>query len=319
MKYSAFTRYGFFRYSSETPEPLKFYNALGAQMDQAFDTTPGQPNSEDNEAEKFALAYHLARISVTIKKTGNQRDVSKATDLLPLREEDFFATPGPFDTLWQRQQRLLALRALPLGATQSNIASALQATLGADFLKLRTMGPTEQTWSQGPSNFTQPGRPAKLLQLVTPVVVTGSQVTVTVANLDPTIPTPIWLNQGDIIMVQGENSSLSEKIQISNPAAGTVSGQQTFTAGFANPHDVGATVFSGNYPDWQNQQSFLFVEVSAAAAADPVRRGKVDAIMAKLARGTCQWATVAPSGGNLGPFTLNVSGLGTATVGAVAA
>src|SRR5579859_1247471 len=126
--------------------------------------------------------------------------------------------------MWTRQQRLVAIRALPFGATQTNVASVLTALLGADFLKLRPMLPSETslTLDQGVVNFTQPGRPAKLLQLVNPIVVTGSPVTATVSNLDPTIPTAIWLNQGDVVLVQPENSSQCEKITVSNPAAGAV-------------------------------------------------------------------------------------------------
>lgn len=311
MLLSGFTRFGFLRFAGGKSAPQKFYEALGAQLDKAFDTTYGLPQSEDNEAEKFALAMHLARVDVTLRKAGNQRDVTKATDLLPLREADFLATPGPFDTIYTRQQALLALRALPLGATQSNIASALTAALGSDFVKLRVMSITNDTVTDLPtSNFQLTTIVPKFLQLTLPLGVTGLQWA-TYGNLDPTITAPVYLNVGETVTVQGENNAQSEVVTVAAVQT-TAAGLLQFQATFANGHDQGATVTTMNFPRWTSTQAILLVEVSAAAASDPIRRGKVDPIMAKLCRGFTQWATVTQSSpGVLGPIQLGLTPLGT--------
>lgn len=322
MRFSGFTRFGFLRFSGDKPEPQKFYEALGAQLDVAFDTTPGLPQSEDNEAEKFATAMHLARISVTLKKAFNQRDVTLATDLLPLRELDYLAQPGPFDTIYTRGQRLLAIKQQALGATQSNLAGALALALaipggGSDFIKLRPAAPSDFVFTQPTGVFPTPTIIPKFLQLTFPVAVTGT-VFASYGNLDTTIPTVNQLAIGDVVTVQGESMSQGEVVTVlavQTLADGTLQFQATFT----KAHEQGATVTTMPFPRWQSTQAFLYVEVGQTAAKDPIRRGKVDAVMAQMARGVTQWAIVSTSGGNIGPFTLNVSPLGTATVGTVPA
>ena len=156
MRFGPFARFGFLRFvgGDEQPAPQRHYNALVAQLGKAFDLTPGLPASEDNEAEVFANAYNLARAEITLKKAGYQRDVSKVTDLIVDQEASFLVTPLPTDTLWQRQQRLLALKALNLGASAQNIRGVLQKALGSAFVGLRILTLGSEAFADLPtSNF----------------------------------------------------------------------------------------------------------------------------------------------------------------------
>ena len=318
-KFSAFTPFGILAFSSAPSELEKQYNALGTQLDRAFDTTPGQPNSEDNEAQKYALARHLARLNLTLKRAGYQRDVSKAYDILPLREADFLVTPGPYDTPLTRQQRLTAMRALPLGATSSNISTALTSLLGAGFLGLRVVRASEAVASLPTSNFQpQPlGLEAKFCALTQPIGRTGLQW-VSYQNLDPTITAPVVLTAGGQVTVGGESNVQAEVVTVAAVQT-TSAGVRLFQATFANAHDNGASITNMPFPRWTSTQNFLYVEVTPAVAANPRTRAQIDAIMAKLVRGVTQWAIVGVSGGTIGPFTIGSTPLGTSTLGTTAA
>jgi hypothetical protein len=174
-----------------------------------------------------------------------------------------------------------------------------------------------------------PSIEAKFLQLVVPLPQTGVQV-VGYANLDQTITTPQYLSIGDRVTVQGESKSQGEVVTVTGlyPDQGSLSTPimygstpvyQCFEASFGNAHDAGATVTTMNFPRWTSTKAFLFIELTSAGANDPQTRAQVDALMVKVARGFTGWATVAASGGNIGPFVVGTSGLGTATVGTIAA
>ncbi len=315
--FSCFTPFGMLAFSSAPSVAEKLYDALGAQYDVAFDTTPGEPNSEDNEAEKYALAMHLARVELTLERAGNQRNVALATDLLPLREIDFHAVPGANDTIATRQARLSAIRALALGATQSNIAGVLQATLGSAFVKLRVVLATEAQTDLPTSNFVTPGLPPTVVKLLTPVAIVDSPVWVSYVSVDPSVPAA--LIAGTNVTVQGESNVVAEVVTIAATQLASDGVTTQFQATFSSSHDVGATVTTGPLCRWTSSKAFLFVELTPTAAASPVIRGQVDALMAKLTRGVTQWATVAASGGAIGPFVIGTSGLGMATLGATSA
>lgn len=325
MQFSAFTRFGHLRFSGAKPRPQVYFESLGRQLDVAFDTTGSNEDALTPLAEKFALAYHLARIEWYLVKAGNQRNVQWATDLLPLREDDFDAVPGAMDTIFQRGQRLAALRLLPGGAVQSNITAMLTALLGPAFVKVRVVNPSERATYLPTSVFQPSWLVPKFLQLAQPIAVTGQQ-TVGYTNLDPTIPQPILLAVGDTVTVQGESKAQAEVVTVtavntlSSPVyVGSTAITNTFQATFTNSHDVGSSITTMTFSRWSSTQSFLYVEVSPASAVNPVIRSQVDTLMERVARGWCGWATVGASGTTLGPFTLNVSALGTAPIGSITA
>jgi hypothetical protein len=302
------------------PEPLKQYNALSAQLSKAFDLTPGLPESEDNEAELFANAYNLARAAITLKKAGLQRDVSKVTDLLPLQEQSYLVTPLPNQTIYQRQQTLVALKQLSRGGTTSNIISALTAAIGSAFVKLRvlSLSSDECAADQPTTNFQPLGLVGKWLQLVAPVGIIDASTWASYGPLDPTVPLENPLAVGDVITVQAENNQIREVTTVTGLQT-TASGVPQFQATFSYGHDQGATITTSSMPLWTSSRACLLVEVTQAASVDATIRAQVDAIMQKICRGTCTWATVAAIDGSIGPFTVNTTPLGTATAGALSA
>ena len=326
MRYSACARYGFLRYCGNVkPEPQLQYEAAVAQLGKALDLTPGMPSSADNEAEVFANAYQRARVVATLRKAGYQRDVTKVSDLIAQKEADFQVTPLPTDTLWTRQQRLLALKALPLGASAQNLTNALTATLGASFVGLRVLSLTtidEAVANLNPTNFQALNLVGKWLQLTAPVggpgIIGSFPQWASYGNLDPSIPDVNTLAVGDAVCMQAENSATGEVVSVL--AIQTLTdGTLQFSALFTQAHDAGSTMTTSSIPRWTSTQALLLVEVTQAASINPVQRAQVDNLMQRICRGVTQWATVWDNAGALGPFKVGVTPLGTATVGATAA
>lgn len=311
--FSCFTPFGMLAFSSAPSEAEKYYGLLGAQLDIAFDTTPGEQTSEDAEAEKYALAMHFARMKLTLQKAGDQRNVANAVDMLPNRELDFLAVPGPKDTIYQRQQRLVAIQALSRGAAQSNIAGVLAAAIGTGFVGLRVVQLSETAVDTPTSNFATPGVPPIVAKLLSPVTQTGVPLWVDYTGIDPTAPA-VQLIEQSLVTVQGENNAQAEVVTISATQLASDGVTTQFEATFAHAHDIGSTVNTGPFCRWTGTKAFLFVELTPAAAVDPPTRALVDSYMQKLARGVTGWATVSASGGNIARFQVGVSPLGTATI-----
>ena len=312
-RFSAFTPFGVLRFSSAASEVENQYTALGLQLDGAFD--PADPN---NEAEKYATSRHLARINLTLQRAGNQRNVNKCLELLPLREADFIASHGPNDCPLQRQQRLAAAKLLPAGGTAANIRTALASMLGPAFLGLRIVAQSEALNDLPASTFQSLTIESKWVRLVLPVAVTGLQWA-SYANIDTTNPTPVILGTGDRVTVQGEHNAQAEPVTVASTQV-TTAGVQQFQATFANAHDAGATVTTMPFPRWTSTRCMLFVEVTPAASVSALLRAQIDALMAKMTRGFVQWATVAvgtQTAGIVGFFIVGTSPLGTTTLGSM--
>lgn len=325
---SAFTPCGFLDLSGDPSHAEDLYALLGTLWGKNVDT--GETGTYD-ESKRYAAACALATALYELDHAGNQSYPLRAYDLLPLLELDFGLVPGPLDNVPTRQAAVAAAELLPRGAVASNLVNAVKSLVGAaNFLAIdpapegasSTVYPSSP--GAGPGQFVDVRVPARTVQLVDPVVATGS-AWCAYQNLDTSIPTPILLVKGDVVCVEEENTALAEKVTVtaiaSTSPAGTTPGYSYFQATFTKAHDVGATVTTGNQPYWWSTQRLIYVVLTAAAALDLPTRRRVHALMAKLCRAVDQWAIVQPAsttatGGTVGPLTVG-SAMGTQSIGAV--
>lgn len=194
-KFSAFTPFGQLRMSSLPSLVEVFYRLLpklwGSQLD--FSEVGSY-----NEQKLYASARMAALMAIELEHAGNQANPLKAWDLIPLLEQDFMLTPGAKDTIPMRQRAIAAAQMLPQGATASNVVNSLKTLIGSSLLSYvpnpagtPTVYPTSP--GSGPGAFKDVRIPAKFLQLVDPVLVTGSPLWCSYQALDTTsLPELVW-------------------------------------------------------------------------------------------------------------------------------
>ncbi len=245
---SAFTPCGALALSSAPSYVEKFYRQLALLLsanaytnDQAFDLTPGGYL----EAWVYATARGLARHVLMLERAGNQVDPSKCLELLPLLEMDYQLVPGPKDSWLTRQQALAAAMLLPSGGTTQTIIAGLQALLGSDFVAYvpapsTTVYPSNP--GNGPGQFLDVRAPLRFLQLVDPVVQTGSQWCAYEALDTSAVPSRSWtagatFSVGQNVTPTKQNANGYYFLCVTAGTAGTV--EPTW------PSQLGATVTDG--------------------------------------------------------------------------
>lgn len=318
-RFSAFTPFGQLAFSSKLSMADRIYRAMKGAVSDAFDMSVGT----HQEAKVYAAARGMARAGMALVRAGNQAQFAKATDLLPLLEADYDLTPGAIDNINTRRVRGAAAERLSRGAALENIVASLRTILGSSFLAVRTLTAAEATvypvapYGDARVNALLPTAQARHVKLTNGATAAGGLL-VGYTNLDPTRG-EVALLAGDVVMVQPENSGLSEKVTV---IAVTGSGStRQFAATFARAHDVGAIVTTMPWPyQWSTKRSYLIV-VAAGAAIDINLRRLVDEFMSRVVPATSQWAIVQPTTQGaltVGPFTLGTSPLGAVPLGTTA-
>lgn len=220
---SAFTPCGVLRLSGK-PSPGKLFYT---QLKQLYSTSQdaGQPPFDFTvgthlEASIYARARALARLLMLQNRAGDQANPLKAYEQIPLLEQDNYVVPGPNDTYVTRQKAIAAAVALPAPNRLGDVRQGLANLLGANFIDYLPAPGGHQTnpapvigASTGTGHFADVRQPIKFLQLVDPVLTTGSTSYCAYQNLDTTI-TPSTLVPGELVTVQGENSQLIEVVQV---------------------------------------------------------------------------------------------------------
>jgi len=91
-----------------------------------------------------------------------------------------------------------------------------------------------------------------------------------------------------------------------------------FQAAVLQAHEPGAVGTTSPFPFWVTSQRFALVIVTPDIAADQNAIRRIHLVMQRLARGVSTWAIASTTGpGTAGPFKVNVSPLGTTTIGTV--
>lgn len=307
-KFSAFTPFGMLKFSGGPSRAELIYRSMYATKVEAFDLTEGSYA----EGKIYSQALGLARASNALERAKNQLNPYKCIDLLPELEKDWSVVPGENDTIYDRQLAVAVKMALSRGATRESIENGLENILGSHFLSLRTLVSIEAVRSEPTSNFIRPDLPSKLVRLSEPVATLNTPYAVAYENADTTAG-KVSLRKGDVITIDPENIGQTEVLTIASAT------DETFTATFTKSHDVGCFVTTQNWPRWRSTQRTYFIVVDAESAINPDRVRRVNDFMGHIGRGVSFWHIIQPTvpGGTVaGPFTLDVSPLGTTPIAA---
>lgn len=211
------------RLTSKDPPGLAFYRGIKQGYGPRYDFTPESESGIPNHAEAsaYARAMALARAQNSVTRAGNQYNANRAWDLLLAQAKDWSVVPTANDTMPSLQAKIAAKQLLAKGANFSAVVQGLRAILGSNLIAYRPFATAEITvypaWpsaaARQKANPTLPLPTTKTCALVDPIGTLGAPITVTYANLDP-LAGEVDLAQGDVVMVQPENTALSEKVTV---------------------------------------------------------------------------------------------------------
>lgn len=297
----AFGIFGHFAFSSKPTHGRSIYTSLVDGMGDAYNTD----FNSFQQGRLYAVAICLASAQYQLDRALNNRNPSKATELLGQLEDDFQVTPPLNATLKQRRDFLAALFMVAKGNSQEEIVAALTTLLGADFVSYDHLPPTP--WPATPGSvgvFCVPGTPIKQFTILDAISTTGSQISVRYINSDISDEGPVV---GETYCVDPDPRQTTEQITVSGVTTTTLS------ATFSRSHEPG-TLATRPYPLWISGRRYSTVTVSLAASLDTEKRRLINELMKRASRGVSQWCVV----GNQGSFVLDSSTaglLGSTTLG----
>jgi hypothetical protein len=278
----AFGFFGHYSFSAKPTHGRAVYEAISENMGESYNSDFNSLNS----TRLYASAVCIASAQYQLDRALNNRDVSKATELLIQLEKDFQVTPGRLDTLKQRRDFLSALVKISKGNSQGAIEAALSTLLGTDFVSYSHLTP--EPWPSDPgtkSIFGNSGETVKQFKITDCIATTGVPIDVRfsiVGSSDVPIP-------GEGYIIDPDPTTNIEKIFIEAVAANVL------TATFYRSHEIGALA-TRPYPFWSSDRRYSTVVVVLSAAQDAEKRRKINDLMARASRGVSQWAVVSDQG-----------------------
>jgi hypothetical protein len=175
--FSAFTGFGFLRFSSGPSEAEKVYRSLQASF---RDPKTGQPTLDLSEGTyqeakiyAWALAIAAARVG-GLQSAGDELKPETSYYQLEKHEKRFSITPAATDTVVTRQAALLARRKIARGPRYEAMVEALSAILGSNFVAYRPVKTSEAeayptAITSSPGLFLRHDRVAKSVRFLSAV------------------------------------------------------------------------------------------------------------------------------------------------------
>jgi hypothetical protein len=302
MKFSAFSRFGHYRFTSKPPRGESIFRAMreshgGVFGDEAFDGPLA--------GRWFAIAMAIARARATLERAQNQASPLKVYDILKSQERHHGLAPLSTHTLRQRREAFAARLRVVLGPTRGIVEDSLQTAIGDDFVAWVTRPPSEddvfpdQPWIYD-GIFTE-----KLAQWTT------IRITQSVAHLGVPLTRSYEYVSGDTArLVAGTKvvcaPGLFGQQELITLSAVTAS---TLTATFTRPHEADTECYLRPWPWWFSNSKHSLVVVKNGRARDRNILRLVNDTLGRILGAASTWdvveENVAP--GTAGPFIANQS------------
>lgn len=320
MRFSAFTSYGFLRYTSKPSVHESVYKSMRTALG-GDSPSPKSYNFSVGghvEASLFARSKTIGATLCITERAGNQSDPAETLEMMPWLEKDHRIIVPMTASIAERRAVLKARAMAGKGARRESVENQLRAVLGDDFVAYRPVNESEQhTWPlpQGasPGVYTRTDIAPKHFRVLYGNTILGSDWVGYEAIADDTEVMDI----GDIASMNAGDLENAERVTVTDTRVSAL-GVLEFQATFSLYHTLDMLISTGPFPAQMSTRRFSFVVVSAAASVDPVKRAKVDEVMNRIARGVSSWAVVQESApGVIGPYIIGVSPLGTTPFGPI--
>lgn len=308
--FSAFARFGHLRFSKRPPVSQRIYEEM--RQNAGPENWSGDFYSLAS-ARMYANAMLFGRTHGAIERGGNQFRPNRALELLPRLEREYGIRPDPGERIPSRRQTLAAHAKIPRGARRDNVMTVMTELLGDDFLgyyvvpfadlQLSTLSPVAV------GVYDRPGTERTVFRLTQSVATIGSPLTRTFERVTGAAERPLV---GSKVIVDPGHFGRVEAVTIDGATDSTI------TATFLNPHDAGTAFATGRHPFVASSKRHDVFVLSQAANRNRRLRNKAHRAARRLLRAVSTWnLTEETAPGQIGPFTLNVSGLGLITFGTV--
>lgn len=296
MLFSAFARFGHFRFTGKPPVGQVIYRslreALGAGENLGEDTFTGPM-----AGKLFATAMALSNVQRTIDRVNRERIPHTAEQMLEQHEGDYRITPPAASTRDDRRATLAVAERLGLGCQPDVLQTALSELLGADLIAIRQPDDTEyvvwpSNWdTTGPGLWKRPDLVAKWFALTASVA--PGLATLAVEQIGPTTEP---LRGGEEVIIDPGILGIEERVTLA--AVGSA-----VTATFARAHDVGAIVTTEPWPVAASSSRHLLIVVTPTISRSRAWRKRSAGVLNKILRAVDRYSLVEEySPGVLGPF-----------------
>lgn len=296
MKFSAFSRFGHYRFSSQPTRGETIFLAMRASHGGVF----GAEAFDGPLAGRwFAWAMGIARARSTLDRAKNQADPLKVYDLLRSQERHYGLAPLATDSLTQRRSALHAAQQLVLGPMRGIVDAQLRTALGDDFVAWVTREASEddvfpeQPWLTHGIFDDLPRW--KSVRLTDSVNFTGVPLTVHYEHVfgdedplavgNPLVIAPGLFGQQELVTVTAATAT-------------------TFTAVFARPHEADTDGFMRPWPFWFSNSKHSLVVVKNGRARDRNVLRLINDTLGGLLSGVSTWDVVEENASpdTSGPF-----------------
>jgi hypothetical protein len=319
MKFSAFARFGHFRFSSQPTIAETIYKRMVAAMGgDEMVADNGVGISETLHAELYATAMALATAKRNFDRVAGNANPQTAVELLSYHERMYGFTPTAGASDDSRRAALAVAEQVFEGCRRDVVHTTLRSVLGDDLVDVRYIG--EDDYQVSPTNWstpsTRPGTwksPSTILKrraIATSVHTLGSQ-SVDTTHLGGSSD---MLVVGDSVVVEPGRKGLQEACLITE-VNGTV-----ITTTFTKPHPAGVELTTEPWPTAVSSSNNLLVVVTEDAATSTATRKRIAAKLNKLLTAVDTFDIVSENElgcGVVGPLSVGLGLIGVTTIGGI--
>lgn len=314
MRFSAFTPLGLYRLSGRPAMAKQIYASMINGLGDQYNVEQGQ----HMEAFCFAAARGIARARRRLQLAIEQKEPTRVSDMLPIREAEYGLTPGQSATMGDRRRALAAAMEYLNVPTALDVEDRLTDAIGSDFVAQILTTATAATATptncgDQPMNLVSPNTPMKMIRILDPISILGVNTVSYEVVEQPNDPT-----EGDLDLVTGDKIVVEPEIEgISETVVVEVLSSSSLKATFTKPHSAGCIGTTWAWPCWRSNKRHTTIVTTIEAATDPEQRRQVDNTMTRIARACSTWGIVAesaPESGETLRFTIGSPSLGFTTV-----
>jgi hypothetical protein len=320
MKFSAFAPFGALQFKAGQPIERSFYDAIIRALGEGSGLSVEPGSFTDCFA--FMAARLIGFAARKLDRGADQMFAQKVYDLLAVHEAEHKIVPSPTATIPQRKRALLAKKQGRQGSRPAALGEQLRTLLGADFVGLHIIEPSERAvWpadlNDQPMLLAPADMDRKIATNILPISVNlGSPHVLPYISIDPALEDGSGIFRvGDKVILEPEILGRCERLVVNDVGTTTINNTtyNTITVTPNNAHEPLCTIASIPYPLWMSTQREMVIVVKPSVVQSTSKMRQIHNLLDQSVTGVSTWAVVqeSPAGsGQFGQLTLDDPVLG---------